>query len=118
MFSYHIFRNISKVAPFKTLSGDQGQSIMTVEWTNQHGCGGNELNDPQKQNCHMILQYMCQDDADTPTGKSWRNYWTTLRSKANMNLHYTLGYWFSKRILIWKELLNDRQKQKCHTVVL
>ncbi|KAK3102065.1 hypothetical protein FSP39_008504 [Pinctada imbricata] len=54
--------------PFKTLQGEQGRSILTLEWTNQHGCGGNENSDPQKQNCHMIIQYMCQDDADTPVG--------------------------------------------------
>lgn len=39
-----------------------------MEWTNQHGCGGNEDTNPQKQNCQMILQYMCQDDVDSPTG--------------------------------------------------
>ena len=36
------------------------QSELSFEWTNQHGCGGNEATDPQKLNCDMILQYMCQ----------------------------------------------------------
>lgn len=36
-----------------------GKSILTVEWTNQHGCGGNEHGDPAKLNCQIILQYQC-----------------------------------------------------------
>ena len=35
-------------------------SELSVEWTNQHGCGGNEASDPHKLNCELILQYMCQ----------------------------------------------------------
>ena len=37
----------------------EGASILTVEWTNQHGCGGNDRNDPHKLNCNLVLQYMC-----------------------------------------------------------
>ena len=36
---------------------------MTVEWTNQHGCGGNA-----NVNCNVVLQYMCQPDSVTATG--------------------------------------------------
>ena len=32
-----------------------------MEWTNQHGCGGNEDDDPHKLNCNLVLQYMVQD---------------------------------------------------------
>lgn len=35
-------------------------SELSMEWTNQHGCGGNEGSDPQKLNCDIIIQYMCQ----------------------------------------------------------
>ena len=35
---------------------------MAIEWTNQHGCGGNEDSDPHKLNCNVVLQYMCQED--------------------------------------------------------
>ena len=35
-------------------------SFLPIEWTNQHGCGGNENNNPNKLNCHVVLQYMCQ----------------------------------------------------------
>ena len=41
-------------------SGTLGSSELEVEWTNQHGCGGNEDSDPHKLNCNMVLQYMCQ----------------------------------------------------------
>lgn len=54
--------------PWKTKTGDAGKSFLSVEWTNQHGCGGNENTNPQKQNCHLVLQYMCQDDVNSPTG--------------------------------------------------
>lgn len=48
--------------------GATDKSYVTLEWTNQHGCGGSEDTDPQKQNCHMVLQYMCQDDVSSPVG--------------------------------------------------
>jgi len=35
------------------------QSKLTFEWTNQHACGGSEGDDPQKVNCNIIIQYMC-----------------------------------------------------------
>ncbi|XP_071960524.1 protein DD3-3-like [Antedon mediterranea] len=40
----------------------EGQSLLNIEWTNQHGCGGDEDSDPHKTNCMLIMQYMCQDD--------------------------------------------------------
>ena len=46
-------------------------SVLQVEWTNQHGCGGNEASDPYKLNCDLILQYMCEtggDDASDSAG--------------------------------------------------
>ncbi|KAK3607198.1 hypothetical protein CHS0354_008882 [Potamilus streckersoni] len=47
---------------FQSGSGLPGdESYLDIEWTNQHGCGGNEDTSPQKQNCIMILQFMCQD---------------------------------------------------------
>ncbi|XP_013394675.1 protein DD3-3-like [Lingula anatina] len=50
---------------FQSSSASNGQSYLTVEWTNQHGCGGNEDTDPHKVNCNMVLQYMCQPDDGT-----------------------------------------------------
>ncbi|XP_071805956.1 protein DD3-3-like [Asterias amurensis] len=60
-------------AAYKTMTANgeltgQGQSLMTMEWTNQHGCGGDENTDPHKLNCNIVLQYMCQVDAATATG--------------------------------------------------
>jgi hypothetical protein len=34
-------------------------SILPIEFTNQHGCGGNS-----KVNCEIILQYACEDTLD------------------------------------------------------
>ena len=40
----------------------EGESTyLTLEWTNQHGCGGNEDTDPHKLNCNIVLQYMVID---------------------------------------------------------
>ncbi len=32
----------------------KGQTILAIEWTNQHGCGHGDLN------CNIVLQYKCQ----------------------------------------------------------
>lgn len=37
-------------------------SKLQFEWTNQHGCGGSEVNDTQKLNCNLVIQYMCDVD--------------------------------------------------------
>jgi hypothetical protein len=34
-------------------------SILPIEFTEQHGCGGNA-----KVNCEIILQYACEDTLD------------------------------------------------------
>lgn len=34
-------------------------SILPIEWTNQHGCGGNS-----KVSCEIVLQYACEDTLD------------------------------------------------------
>ena len=58
----------------------EGQdSEMQIEWTNQHGCGGNEDNDPHKLNCNVVLQYMLQDfDETAQTGKSVCDHYDNL----------------------------------------
>lgn len=43
-------------------SSSGGKSYLDVEWTNQHGCGGSEDKDPHKQNCNLVIQYMCQEE--------------------------------------------------------
>jgi hypothetical protein len=37
---------------------------LNIEWTSQHGCGGDEDTNPTKQNCILVLQYMCQAKTD------------------------------------------------------
>lgn len=34
-------------------------SKLRWEWTHQHGCGGNEVTDPHKLKCNIVLQYTC-----------------------------------------------------------
>jgi len=53
-------------------------SILPVEWTNQHGCGGNEQTDPRGGNCNMVMQYMCdRDDTDPAMAVTMRDGTTT-----------------------------------------
>ena len=52
-------------------SGTVGKSYLTVEWTNQHGCGAKDPDDTNAIDCHMILQYKCDsttniNDNDQP----------------------------------------------------
>ena len=54
---------------YKVLADDAGASLLDVEWTNQHGCGGNEDTDPHKQNCNLVFQMMCHEDSDQITGE-------------------------------------------------
>jgi len=44
-------------------SGPNAGTYLTFEWTNQHGCGGNN-NEPHKTHCDVIIQYMCEDPGD------------------------------------------------------
>ncbi|GAB1606952.1 protein DD3-3-like [Argonauta hians] len=39
---------------------NQGKSYLSVEWTNQHGCGTDNDLHPSKRQCNVVLQYMCQ----------------------------------------------------------
>nr|XP_039273175.1 protein DD3-3-like [Styela clava] len=62
-YSMEYFQSSANVRPgTDSLSG---RSELVVQWTNQHGCGGNEDTDPHKLNCNIVLQYLCQDDVDS-----------------------------------------------------
>lgn len=50
-----------------------GKTVLSIEWTNQHGCGGNEQGDPHKLNCQIVLQYMCHDGHKTGLEKGGTN---------------------------------------------
>lgn len=43
------------------VDASKGSSLLPIEWTNQHGCGANEDDDPTKCNCNIVLQMMCQE---------------------------------------------------------
>ena len=45
---------------FQSGVAEDAASYMTIEWTNQHACGGNEDSDPHKPNCNLVIQYMVQ----------------------------------------------------------
>lgn len=53
-------------------SSQKGSSFLKLEWTDQHGCGGSEDSDPTKQNCLIILQYMCQSSSDYTADNIYR----------------------------------------------
>jgi len=55
------FQHYFQSGPAVNYVTGSGGSVLKIEWTNQHGCGGNEDTDPQKQNCNMVLQFMCED---------------------------------------------------------
>ena len=48
-------------------------SILPIEWTNQHGCGSNS-----KVSCEIILQYACEDTLDPRVD----DFWPWVASKA------------------------------------
>ena len=62
------FQHYFQSGPSANRQTGAGASQLTIQWTNQHGCGGNEDTDPQKQNCNMVLQFMCEDAIENLPG--------------------------------------------------
>lgn len=54
-------------------------SILPIEWTNQHGCGGNS-----KVSCEIILQYACEDTLDPRVD----NFWPWVQNKGESTTTY------------------------------
>eukprot|EP01038_Epipyxis_sp_PR26KG_P005588 gene5588-7716_t len=54
-------------------------SVLPIEWTNQHGCGGNS-----KVNCEIVLQYACEDTLDPRVD----NFWPWIKNKAEATTTY------------------------------
>mmetsp|Transcript_10059 Transcript_10059/g.10870 ORF Transcript_10059/g.10870 Transcript_10059/m.10870 type:complete len:992 (-) Transcript_10059:478-3453(-) len=55
-------------------------SVLPIEWTNQHGCGGNS-----KISCEIVLQYACEDTLDPRVD----NFWPWVTNKAgNTSTYY------------------------------
>jgi len=61
------------------------KSGLVVEWTNQHACGGSEGSDPQKVNCNIVIQYMCDTDFKAGVRSTDRAWTIALRDGANTN---------------------------------
>ena len=51
-------------------------SVLPVEWTMQHGCGGNP-----KVKCEIVIQYACEDTLDPRVDNFWP--WTTKKGGEN-----------------------------------
>ena len=49
------------------MSGDNGKSVLTIEWTNQHGCKDDDLT------CNIVLQYKCQPQDFADAENKMRN---------------------------------------------
>lgn len=70
-------------------SGKEGDSDLMISWTNQHGCGNDDPNDPLKLNCNIVLQFRCQEDIgnfaprDSHTMRNGKETNTPSYSKAN-----------------------------------
>lgn len=94
---FYFYQKYFQSGPFKTQRNDAGKTFLEIEWTNQHGCGGNEDTNPQKQNCQMILQYMCQDDVNSPTGNVLKQ---DTRNPVNSQLHLRFNFLNSKKITL------------------
>jgi hypothetical protein len=54
-------------------------SVLPIEWTNQHGCGGNS-----KASCEIVLQYACEDTLDPRVD----NFWPWVANKNGPNSQY------------------------------
>ena len=72
-FTHHMeiisfFQHYFQSGPNVNQQTGAGASQLTIQWTIQHGCGGNEDTDPQKQNCNLVLQYMCEDTIENVPG--------------------------------------------------
>jgi hypothetical protein len=50
-------------------------SVLPIEWTNQHGCGGNS-----KVSCEIVLQYACEDTLDPAVDGFWP--WSATKAEA------------------------------------
>ena len=65
----NFFQHYFQSGPNVNYQTGAGASQLTIQWTIQHGCGGNEDTDPQKQNCNLVLQYMCEDTIGNVPGR-------------------------------------------------
>lgn len=58
-------------------------SILNIEWTNQHGCGDDDINQ-----CQIVLQYMCDEGT---TGNGIRDGQSTNRIDSDYPNNYARG---------------------------
>ena len=63
----------------------KGKSFLQLEWTNQHGCGDQDLN------CDIIIQYQCQSNSYGPMRKL--NINTIRNGKTYKTTHVNCTAW-------------------------
>jgi len=81
-------------------SGLTGDSELTVEWTAQHGCGGDEDTSPHKLNCNMVLQFMCQDDDEDTAARELFTCYLQIVNAA-LQISVVLGFYFDTNICLF-----------------
>ena len=71
----------------------KGETILPIEWTNQHGCGHGDLN------CNIVLQYKCQPTTITAKHRVMRNVSGISRNRPSYSKRSHRNYWRKNRIL-------------------
>ena len=54
-------------------SGKKGKSYLTIEWFNQHGCGAADKDDTNEIDCHLVLQYKCENVEGISNSEKMKN---------------------------------------------
>ena len=66
----------NRISPLEiNLPTEFTDSILPIEWTDQHGCGSNS-----KVSCEIVLQYACEDTLDPLED----NFWPWVQNKAQV----------------------------------
>jgi hypothetical protein len=58
-------------------------SKLTLAWNAQHGCGGNNYDDPHNLDCNFVIQYTCNTDNTKITDKAFQ---VNIRNGGNTNI--------------------------------
>ena len=66
-------------------------SVLPIEWTNQHGCGGNS-----KVSCEIVLQYACEDTLDPRVDNFWP--WATHKAENTSTYYGTQHFRYQNNI--------------------
>ena len=79
-FPFSVQKYFQSGPKYKVLDEGQGRSHMTLEWTNQHGCGSGN----KRQNCNIVFQYMCEETVESDKGEQF------IKSKISLTLNMSI----------------------------